>query len=283
MYAFIIIAAIVLLVFLLWLLAAWPGKTKKDFSAFEGQVFAHRGLHGFTGLPENSLAAFRAAARKGFGAELDVHISKDGRLVVMHDESLLRTAGKDASICDLTGEELALYRLEDSEEPIPYLKEVLPIFENRSPLIIELKTCGKNAVELCSAFMKAMDGYHGSWCMESFDPRAVKWFRENRPEIIRGQLSMHFRRNGPGPLTGYLLTHLLSNFLTRPDFVAYNYRDRDVLSFRVATGAFGARKAYWTLRRREDFDCAVAEGAMPIFEGFDPSDSDGGKSANGRT
>ena len=72
--------------------------------------YAHRGFHG-NGVPENSLWAFRLAAEKGYGSELDIHLMKDGNLAVIHDASLKRTAGGDVLIEDLTTEDLTGYRL----------------------------------------------------------------------------------------------------------------------------------------------------------------------------
>ena len=89
--------------------------------------YAHRGFHQKPVVPENSMAAFKRAVDEGFGIELDVHLSKDGKLIVHHDESLLRLCGKDVKICDLTSEELASYRLAGTEEPLPHLEEVLKI------------------------------------------------------------------------------------------------------------------------------------------------------------
>ena len=102
--------------------------------------YAHRGYHGKDLAPENSLLAFKEAIRRGFGCELDAHLMKDGRLAVIHDASLLRTAGADVQVEDLTAEELKAYRLEGTEERIPLLEEVLPLFEESGlPLVVELK------------------------------------------------------------------------------------------------------------------------------------------------
>ena len=60
--------------------------------------YAHRGYHDKPRIPENSMAAFRRAIENGFGAELDVHLMKDGRLAVIHDASLKRTAGADVLV-----------------------------------------------------------------------------------------------------------------------------------------------------------------------------------------
>ena len=91
----------------------------------EGFRYAHRGLHG-PGVPENSLAAFRRAAEAGYGAELDVHLTRDGRLVVIHDGDLERMCGVPGRVAEKTAEELAALRLAGSEEHIPLLEEVLP-------------------------------------------------------------------------------------------------------------------------------------------------------------
>lgn len=84
--------------------------------------YAHRGYHDKPRVPENSMAAFRRAIENGFGAELDVHLMKDGRLAVIHDASLKRTAGADVLVEDLTAEELKTYRLEGTDEQIPLLE-----------------------------------------------------------------------------------------------------------------------------------------------------------------
>ncbi|MFR8727711.1 MAG: glycerophosphodiester phosphodiesterase family protein [Dysosmobacter sp.] len=104
--------------------------------------YAHRGYHDKPHIPENSMAAFRRAIEHGYGAELDVHLMKDGRLAVIHDASLKRTAGADVLVEDLTAEELKQYRLEGTQEQIPLLEEVLPLFQGKR-LIIELKAGGQ--------------------------------------------------------------------------------------------------------------------------------------------
>ena len=97
-------------------LYALKGRTgHPGMEALKGWGYAHRGLHK-EGIPENSVAAFRAALDKGYGIELDIHLMKDGNLAVIHDASLLRTAGVDVQIEDLTAEDLEDYRLEGTEE-----------------------------------------------------------------------------------------------------------------------------------------------------------------------
>ena len=149
MIVFWICAGVLLLLGLLWLLALCAKRRKSGFFGLESYHYAHRGLHDSRqGVPENSLSAFRLAVQAGYGAELDVHLSRDGRLVVMHDESLKRTAGVERNICDMTAQELDACRLEGTEEKIPYLEEVLPLFAGKTPLVVEIKPCKGNHARL---------------------------------------------------------------------------------------------------------------------------------------
>lgn len=240
-------------------------------SALRGWKYAHRGLHG-NGLPENSMAAFRAALDHGYGIELDIHLMKDGQLAVIHDTSLKRTANADVKITDLRAEDLASYPLEDTEETIPLFSDVLELFAGKAPLIIELKS-DSNAPELVAAAIKAMEGYGGPYCMESFDPRCVMELKKQAPQIIRGQLTMDYRKEDKSPLPKVLkwaLTQHVENFLTTPDFVACRFSDRNVFGSRVARKFWKIQGVTWTLKTQEDFDTAVSEGWLPIFEGFTP-------------
>lgn len=88
--------------------------------------YAHRGYHGKDLAPENSILAYKEAIRRGFGVELDVHLMQDGNLAVIHDASLLRTAGADVLVEDLTARELKAYRLEGTDEEIPLWRRCCP-------------------------------------------------------------------------------------------------------------------------------------------------------------
>lgn len=260
-------------VFLLYLLCLRCSR-RRDWSAFRGWRYAHRGFHDKPRIPENSLPAFRRAVQCGFGAELDVHLMKDGHLAVIHDASLLRTAGADVLIEDLTAEELSAYTLEGTEQHIPLLEEVLPIFAGKAPLIVELKAERGNAEALAAAACKLLDRYRVDYCMESFDPRCLAWLWHNRPDVVRGQLSENFTRHGDGAqLPGavrWALGNLLLNCYARPDFIAYRFEDRAALSLKLCRGVYGAQEFSWTIRSRAHMDTAEAAGALVIFEQFDP-------------
>lgn len=238
----------------------------------QGWSYAHRGLHG-NGRPENSMAAFKAALDAGYGIELDVHLLKDGNLAVMHDSLLNRTTGCAGSIEDLTTEQLKDYYLEGTEETIPEFMDVLTLFNGKAPIIVELKSVDGNHAQLAEAACKMLQTYKGVFCMESFDPRCVQWLRKNRPDIIRGQLTENFfkSRNDLPDYLKFALTHNLTNFLTVPDFVAYSFPHRkDTFMNDICRKLWKAQGVAWTLRSQADYDTAVAEGWLPIFEGFRP-------------
>ncbi len=110
------------------------------------KIFAHRGSSGTH--PENTLAAFRAAAALPIdGVEIDVHLTKDGEVVVIHDEKINRTTNGKGYVKDMTLEELQQYDAgswfseEWGGERVPTLDEVLEIYEGTSHrLNIEIKS-----------------------------------------------------------------------------------------------------------------------------------------------
>ena len=269
-----ILLAIILLIALLYILCL-RCRRRADWERFRGWRYAHRGFHDKPRIPENSIPAFRRAVQCGFGAELDVHLMKDGHLAVIHDASLLRTAGADVEIEDLTAEDLSRYTLEDTEYHIPLLEEVLPIFAGKAPLIVELKAERGNADALADAACKLLDKHRGvTYCMESFDPRCLAWLWQNRPDVVRGQLSENFARHGDGKslpgVVRWVLRNLLLNCRTRPDFIAYRFEDRSCLSLRLCRTLYGAQEFSWTIRSRSDMETAEEDGALVIFEQFDP-------------
>ena len=206
----------------LWLLM--PGRASAAKRApFTGVNFAHRGLHSRDrSIPENSLEAFRLAAEAGYGMELDVQLSKDGKVVVFHDDDLLRVCGMEGKVCERTFGELSELRLCGTEQRIPLFSDVLSVIDGRGPLIVELKP-GKSNRELCEKTNAILSGYSGEVCIESFDPNIVKWFRLHARKLLRGQLAMPAGEYAGNlhPALRFALSRCFLNFLGRPQFIAY--------------------------------------------------------------
>lgn len=259
----------------LWFLMMYTRRQEPDFYGLAGYAYAHRGLHDVEKhIPENSMLAFRLALEKGYGAELDVRITRDGELVVMHDESLLRTAGVDREVHDCTLAELRGCRLEGTQERIPLFREVLELFAGKAPLVVEAKTYKSNCPVLMAAICKLLDEFPQlQYCIESFDPRVPFWLRRRRPEIIRGQLSLNFfrERNGQNLAVMFIMTNLLLNFLTLPHFIAYKFRHRHTLSLRLCRKLWGVQEFGWTVVDDSEIREARADRCLMIFEHCHPA------------
>ena len=271
----IVILLILLILGELYTLALRCRRGHPDWKILRLWRYAHRGFHDKPVIPENSLAAFRRAIGHRFGAELDVHLMKDGNLAVIHDSSLKRTAGADVFIEDLSKEDLERYRLEGTDERIPLLEEVLELFQDQTPLVVELKSERGNYNELAAATVAVLDRYRVRYCIESFDPRCLVWLRKNRPEIVRGQLSEQFLRHGDdgsdlSRAVRFILGNLLMNFKTVPDFIAYRFSDRNCLSLRWCRRFYRVQEVNWTIRSREEMTEAEKAGNLVIFEQVDP-------------
>lgn len=267
-----VILIVIGVLFLLYVFSLMGRRGRPEMQELKQWYYAHRGLHR-QGVPENSMAAFREALDAGYGIELDVHLLKDGSLAVIHDSDLKRVTGQEGFVEDLTAEDLSRYHLLGTEETIPEFRQVLELYQGKAPLIIELKSWKGNHAALAQRVCREMEGYEGLYCMESFDPWCVAWLRRHRPDIIRGQLSENFLRSDSGSnpwILRFIVTFCLENFLTRPDFLAYNFRDRKNPSVFLCRKLWGMAGVSWTIRSQEDFDKAVGEGWIPIFEGFLP-------------
>ncbi|MBQ7380749.1 MAG: glycerophosphodiester phosphodiesterase [Clostridia bacterium] len=233
--------------------------------------YAHRGLFDNKEIPENSMAAFAHAVDKGVGIELDLHLTKDGQVVVFHDATLERMCKKKALISELTWEELRKERLLDTKYGIPLFEDVLALVNGRVPLLVELK--GEDGSDaLCWKVAPMLDAYGGEYCIESFNPLLLRWFVKHRPDVVRGQLVTNLIAEGRkgSKAVNFALTHMLCNFLSRPDFIACDGRYQKGLALWVCAKIFRAPFFMWTVRKKELLEHNHRLGRRSIFEGFEP-------------
>lgn len=267
----IVLAALAVILLAVMLVMIKPN-AKRDTSYFRNKSYAHRGLHD-NEVPENSLTAFRLAKEKGFGVEFDVQMTKDNKLVVFHDGNLKRVCGVDGYLRDYTYEELCEFRLKGTNEKIPLLSEVLDVLEG-ADIICEIK--GDNGVknyDICKRTYDMMSEYKGKYVIESFSPFLVAWFKDNHPEIIRGQLSCDFMHDeSMGKALRFCMTHLLVNYVSRPDFVAYDHRDINKFGFRVCKNFFKPFLVAWTAKGSEEQEKAWKTFDSVIFERLSESE-----------
>ena len=157
----ILIVLLVLLlgnVILLYLLAPRLSGRRRVHPFF-GVKWAHRGLHDIKkGIPENSIPAFQAAIEAGYGIELDVHLTKDGKLVVFHDDDFRRICGEKGKVEETDYARMRTYRLSRTGEKIPLLSEVLRLVDGKVPLLIEVKLPSADT-EVCRRLDEELQGY----------------------------------------------------------------------------------------------------------------------------
>ena len=255
-----VIGGLLLVGIAVYLFLIWPGNGQRA-KPLAGCYIAHRGLHGGE-LVENTLAAFAAAVERGYGIELDIQLSSDGIPVVCHDYDLKRVFGLERKVSEMTVDELQAIG-------VPRLHEVLVLLDGKVPLVAEIK--GETlSTEVCAKAAELLDHYTGVYCVESFNPMHLGWFRKHRPQVIRGQLSTAFGKKPDNrrSLLHFALRHLLLNVISRPHFIAYEYRYFG-LSTRLCA-AFGARMVCWTPDSSEALTVAKKHYHTFIFEGFDP-------------
>lgn len=267
---------------------------RPDYKPFFGHMYAHRGLHNMNparyklknimcspgqtpeapsspegNFPENSYAAIKRAADLGYGIEFDVHLTKDNIPVVFHDDTLNRICGVKGYLKDYTYEELQQFRLLGTDERIPAFADILKMVNGRVPLIIEYKV-EKNADRLCSICDSILSDYNGLYCIESFHPLAVRWYKIHRPNIVRGQLSEDFTRQKMN-IPYFLLSHLIGNCYASPDFIAYNCKHKNELSRNICRKLYKSLSVAWTVRSQEELEKVNGSFDLFIFEGFFPT------------
>ena len=244
-----------------------PRIRRADSSPFLGTFFAHRGLHDNNHqIPENSLAAFQRAVDAGYGIELDVQLSADRIPVVFHDATLSRMCGIDRRVDELTFAELRQLSLANTKEQIPSFQEALALVNGKVPLLVELKM-ERLDFDIPRKADALLSEYSGDYCIESFHPAALYWYRKNRPQIFRGQLSTNFNieNHSLSPFQ-YLFGKMILNFISRPDFISYRWSDRKNPGLWLNRVLFKTPAAAWTLHGEKDVKAARRSFDMYIFE-----------------
>ncbi|MBO5788962.1 MAG: glycerophosphodiester phosphodiesterase [Clostridia bacterium] len=274
-----LIAILVLSFVFLWLIAPRsPRRGMKE--VLQAQTyFAHRGLHDEES-PENSLPAFQKAVDAGYGIELDVQISKDGIPVVYHDDHLRRGCKIDGWVHDYTLEQLQNMPLfERDDVHIPTLAEVLELVGGKVPLIVEIKASRPEWRETLEGAMNLLEKYEGIYCIESFNPLALKQLRKHHPHVVRGQLCDYYRSwykssDKRMPFSMFLAQWFVMNVVARPDFIAYNCKNTNKLPFRMISHLYpDCTYIAWTTKSEADEQSSPIFSAY-IFEKYIPAQKD---------
>lgn len=213
------------------------------------------------GLSENGMAAFDAAIAEGFSIECDVRASRYGIAFVFHDADLKRMAGRNEAIGSLDADALDRIALPDGGT-IPRLSALLARCGGQVPLLIEIKADGRHVDGLCAAIARTLDERPGGpSAVMSFNPRTMQWFRQHRPNVMRGLV---VTQQGKGRMRGRI-ERALALWLARPDFLACDIRDLPS-SFAARARKRGLPVLTWTVRSTEERARAVLHADQIIFE-----------------
>lgn len=263
-----ILLSVVFIAVLLFLYLVFPSMRRhKDRAKIKGMMIAHRGLHSIeNGIPENSMEAFILAAAKGYGIETDLRLTADGEIVLFHDNTLKRMCGIEKNVDEFTLEELRNFGLGGTDHKIPTLKEFLNMVDGRVMLVLELKCTDKDCEKLCIKANEILSKYKGDYCIESFYPGAVRWYKNNRKDIMRGQLAMPYKGNDT---LKKIAARFMANVLSRPDFSAFDVSAVNNPFF-VLQRLLGACPVGWTVKSEEELEKVKKYCDAYIFEGFEP-------------
>ena len=263
---YILIALIALSVLYVFLLRPRPQpKTSVEPLKID---YAHRGLHGDFAV-ENTMQAFRAADREGYGIELDVRLSSDNKVVVFHDDTLERLCDRTERVDSKTASELSWIDIKGTYEKIPLFEDVLAAIDESTPLCIELKG---NDTRLCAEVAKLLDNYDGYYSVKSFNPFLLNWFRKNRPRYVRGQLVTNLlaKGNRGNIFTRFLATTMVLNCISQPDYISYDCNHKKLLPLIICKKVWNVLTFTWTVNTPEKYGEAKANGDIVVFEGFEP-------------
>jgi glycerophosphoryl diester phosphodiesterase len=230
--------------------------------------YAHRGLHGDFAV-ENTMQAFYAAEREGYGIELDVRLSKDNQVVVFHDDTLQRMCDRTERVDSKTASELSWMEIKGTYEKIPLFEDVLAGIDPTTPLCIELKG---NDTRLCVELMKLLDKEDRFYSVKSFNPMLINWFRINRPRVVRGVLVSNFLAKGHkgNIFTRFLATTMILNCVAKPDYISYDCKHPKLLPLVICKKLYNVMTFTWTVNTPELYGEAKAKGDIPVFEKFEP-------------
>ncbi len=237
--------------------------------------FAHRGLHDIANdIVENTPSAFSAALEAGYAIELDVQEAGDGEPMVFHDPVLDRLTKATGPLISRTSAELKRIAFNGTSDRMQHLGELLEQIQGRVPLIIEIKSDWRTRGPFEDRIAGILKSYPGQAAVMSFDPNAIAAFAHHAPQIKRGLVAGPFRNLdywGHLPAAKrFAMRHLLSAFIARAHFIAYDLDGLPAFAPNIWRRAFNLPLLAWTVRSEVDRQRAEKWADAIIFEGFRP-------------
>lgn len=236
---------------------------QQELAWLTSRPIAHRGLHDMNKqVWENTLPAFRAAIAGNYAIECDVHLCKDGGVIVFHDDSLKRLAGCEGRICDLTLAEAQQLKIGTTQDHAPSLRQMLDLIAGRVPVVIELKGIKGEDDDLVAAVARELKDYQGKAAIMSFDHHLVRRFRTDAPGVPAG-LTAEGTRTSDMEAHFAMLAHDV-------DFVSYNIHHLPNPFIRFFREVLHRPVITWTISNAEEKAASDLHAEQITFEGFIP-------------
>lgn len=213
----------------------------------ESYIIAHRGVYDNKNIYENTLESFALAIKKGYIIELDVRITKDDKIIVFHDKNTKRITKINKIIEKTTYKELNNQKIIN----IPLLQEVLKLTNGKVPILIEIKPT-EQSTKLNTLLMDMLKEYKGKYAIQSFSPKILYWFKNNHPNVLRGQLSYKYKKEKMSKYKKYILSNMLLNFITKPNFISYKYNELSLSKIKKYKKK-NIRVIGWTITNEREF------------------------------
>ena len=172
----------------------------------KNKIIAHRGVFNNIDIPENSMKAFKKALKLNYPIELDIQLTKDNILVVLHDHTLQRMTG-DSRIL----QELTTSRIEDT----------------------------------CTKLIEELTNYH-NYDIKSFNPKIVKYIKDNYPDITIGYLIDYSYQN---KFLNILKKRIFIKYCN-PDFIAISKQLLKTKKFRKLSKKYPTM--IWTITEQKE-------------------------------
>ena len=234
------------------------------FDWLVSRPIAHRGLHdGNLAVPENSLAAAKAAIAGGYAIECDVQLSADGTPHIFHDDTLERLTGSTGAFRDLDDAGIAALRLAGTDETIPTVAVFLSAISGNVPVVMELKGLGPDRdAGYVDRLAPIIATYDGPLALMSFD----LWLVD---QMLGAKLERPIGLTAEGMGEAQLTEHR-SVFGRGCDFVSYNVHHLPNRFIDWAREEKAAPVISWTVRTPEDVGRSTSHCDQMTFEGFAP-------------
>lgn len=225
---------------------------------------AHRGFSG--SYPENTRVAFEKAIETGVDViEVDCQLSKDGHVVVIHDERLQRTAGERGLVKGKTLDQLKKldvgkwFKKSFKGQRILALEEVVEIVNGKADLYLDIKTAphGPLGIELKMLFILSHYDYLDRAIFSSFDYHTLRRVREMAPDVRIGVLYAKRQREDPFQAAAELQAYSLQvqKELVTPELLG-------------KAGELGLKTFVWTVNDLSEMRKFLALGVDGIISDF---------------